>query len=160
MNGIFWLVLYLASLTSCMSVVALIRDGALLEDVLELEEEHVALPVLVDQPIMDLAQVVLVAEVGDLPLPLGRQVFEEGTVVFGPLQRLPLVRGELYYFREAIVEHGSHNINRLLLFLTLMKLSNHICENAQNARQVQAFVAKLTSFHEEGGLTGQLVAVE
>jgi hypothetical protein len=143
-----------------MSVVALIRDGALLEDVLELEEEHVALSVFVNQPIVDLAQVVLVAEVGDLPLPLGRQVFEEGIVVFRPLQRLPLVRGELDYFREAIVEHGSHNINRLLLFLALVKLSNHVCEDAQYSRQVQALVAKLASFHEESSLAGQLVAVE
>ena len=55
MDGIVKLVLYLASLTSRMSVVALIRDRALLEDVLELEEEHVALPVFVNQPIVDLA---------------------------------------------------------------------------------------------------------
>ena len=143
-----------------MSVVALIRDGALLEDVLELEEEHVALPVLVDQPIMDLAQVVLVAEVGDLPLPLGRQVFEEGAVVFGPLQRLPLVGDELDYLGQPVVEHRPHDVDGLLLALALVNLSDHVHQNANNLRQFEALLAMLAPLDKERGLTRQLVTVE
>jgi len=125
-----------------------------------LQDKHVALPVLVNEPVVDLAQAVPVAEVHYFSLAVHRQVLKEVAQVLRLLLGVPLIDHKLHHLGQAVVEDGANNINSLLLSLTMVDLSNHINQNAHNLSKFKALLAVLAALDQKRELRWQLVSVD